>query len=85
MPKPSKSELLTQLQIANDRVYKPDGTRRFQRLQGRQIIAATSVGPYVCADTTANRRYSVDLRSGKATGPLPASARIVIPSYVVIP
>ena len=30
-------------------------------------------------------RYSVDLRTGKTTGPLPTSARIVTPSYVVIP
>jgi len=66
-------------------VYEADGTRRFQLLQGRQITAATAVGTTLYADTTAKTRYSVDLRSGKTTGPLPTSARIVTPSYVVIP
>jgi len=66
-------------------VYKPDGTRRFQRLQGKQITAARAVGPTLYADTAANTRYSIDLRTGKTTGPLSTIARIITPSYVVIP
>ncbi len=66
-------------------VYRPDGRRRLQLLQGQQITSARAVGPYLYADTTAKTRYAIDLRIGKSSGPLPTSARIVAPSYVVIP
>jgi hypothetical protein len=66
-------------------VYRPNGTRRLRTLQGKQVTSATAVGPYLYADTTVKARYAIDLRSGKTTGPLPISARIVTPSYVVIP
>ena len=66
-------------------VYTPNGARRFRLLQGKQVTAATAVGPFLYADTAFRARYAIDLRTGKATGPLPTSARIVTPSYVVIP
>jgi hypothetical protein len=66
-------------------VYTPTGTRRFRLLQGQQVTAARAVGPYLYADTALRARYAIDLRTGKTTGPLPTGARIVTPSYVVIP
>jgi hypothetical protein len=66
-------------------VYRTDGSRRLQLLAGKQVKTAVTVGAYLYADTSTGARYSVDLRTGKTTGPLPPSAQIVIPSYAVIP
>ena len=66
-------------------VYGPDGTRRLRVLTGKRIKAARAVGAYLFADTDDNSRYSIDLRTGKTTGPNPSTATIVAPSLVAIP
>jgi hypothetical protein len=42
------------------------------------------LGPYVYA-RAGGRRYSVDLRSGRLTGPLASRAKLILPSLVAIP
>lgn len=66
-------------------VYSPDGSRRLRVLVGKGIHAARAVGSYLYADTEANTRYSVNLRTGKVTGPLPNDAVIIAPTLVPIP
>jgi hypothetical protein len=56
-------------------VYQADGRLRLRLLAGRQITGARSIGAYLYADTTTNSRYSIDLRTGRTTGPLPTTAR----------
>ncbi len=66
-------------------VYRPDGSRRLRVLAGKRIQAARAVGSYLYADTDTNTRYSVNLRTGKVTGPLPNNAEIIAPTLVPIP
>jgi len=65
-------------------VYRPDGRRRLRVLAGKRIHTTVAVGGYLYADV-ADDRYSVDLRTGKVTGPLSRDARILAPDLVAIP
>jgi len=66
-------------------VYRPNGTRRFNVLEGTRVTAARAIGTYVYVDTDVDTRYSIDLRTGRTTGPLVTSAQIIGPSFVTIP
>ena len=66
-------------------VYTPDGTRRLHVLPGKRIKTARAVGTYLYADTDDDARHSIDLRTGKTSGPLPATATIIAPTLVAIP
>jgi hypothetical protein len=66
-------------------VYRPDGSRRFHVLDGTRVTAARAIGAYLYADTDVDTRYSIDLRTGKTVGPLGTRARIIGPSFTVIP
>ena len=64
-------------------VYRPDGSPRLHVLAGKAIRSAQAVGPYLYA--TVKARYSVDLRTGKVTGPLHTNATIIPPTLTLIP
>jgi hypothetical protein len=64
-------------------VYRPDGSSRLHVLAGKAVRAARAVGGYLYVD--ADARYSINLRTGKVTGPLPSDATIITPTLVSIP
>jgi hypothetical protein len=64
-------------------VYRPDGSLRFRRLAGKAVQSVVSLGVY--AYVTAGDRYSVNLRTGRVSGPLVSSAQVVVPDIVDIP
>ncbi len=41
--------------------------------------------PTLYVDATHKSRYAIDLRTGKAVGPLKSNAQIIGPSFVAIP
>jgi hypothetical protein len=62
-------------------VYRPDGSKRLQVLIGTPIRTVVSLGNFLYVD----RRYSVDLRTGKVFGPTKQRTRVVTPTLVPIP
>jgi hypothetical protein len=66
-------------------VYRPDGTKRFQVLVGRQIRSVQAVGGYLYAETHVRSRFSVNLRTGGVVGPLYQTGSIITPTLVSIP
>ena len=66
-------------------VYRPDGRQRLRVLVGKQVKAGRAVGDYLYADTADAARYSINLRTGKVSGPLPTAATILVPDLVAIP
>jgi len=65
-------------------LYGADGTLRFRTLGGRSVSSVQLLGPYVYA-RAGRRRFSVDLRNGRLTGPLASGAALIAPSLVPIP
>ncbi len=66
-------------------LYRPDGSRKFHTLTGTPISAARALGRWLYVDTPHKRRYTIDLRTGTTSPPLPATATILLPSYTPIP
>jgi hypothetical protein len=64
-------------------VYRPDGSLRFRRLTGKAVGFVVSLGLY--AYVTVGDRFSVNMRTGRVSGPLASKARIVVPDIVDIP
>jgi hypothetical protein len=62
------------------KVYEPGGARRLTAVPTRRVtnVAVTARHAYVHA----GGRYSVDLRSGKVSGPLASRARLVVPDLL---
>ena len=65
------------------KVYEPGGALRFTAVPTRRVSNVVVTSRYAYVD--AGGRYSVDLRSGKVTGPLPSKARLVVPDLLALP
>jgi hypothetical protein len=57
-------------------LYRPTGALAFRRLHGHSVGSVVAIGRYAYAETDAGR-FSIDLSSGRLTGPLASRARIV--------
>jgi hypothetical protein len=64
-------------------VYAPDGSVRFRALAGRTVLGVGVSARY--AYLTGGGRFSVDLRSGRVTGPLRSRATLVLPNLLDLP
>jgi len=64
-------------------VYAPDGSMRFRALAGHRVLGVGVSARY--AYVTGGGRFSVDLRSGRVTGPLRSRARLVLPDLLDLP
>jgi hypothetical protein len=65
------------------KVYEPGGALRFTAVPTRRVTNVVVTARHAYVD--AGGRYSLDLRSGKVTGPLPRRARLVVPDLVDLP
>ena len=65
------------------KVYEPGGALRFNAVPTRRVKNVVVTARYAYVD--AGGRYSVDLRSGKMTGPLASRARLVVPDLLDLP
>jgi len=57
-------------------LYRPTGALAFRRLHEHSVGPVVAIGRYAYAETDAGR-FSIDLSSGRLTGPLASRARIV--------
>jgi hypothetical protein len=62
------------------KVYEPGGALRFTAVPTRRVTKVAVTASYAYVD--AGGRYSVDLRSGKVSGPLASRARLVVPDLL---
>jgi hypothetical protein len=65
------------------KVYEPGGALRFTAVPTRRVTNVVVTARYAYVD--AGGRYSVDLRSGKVSGPLASRARLVVPDLLDLP
>lgn len=65
-------------------VYKPDGSLRY-RLLPEQAVRGVRTSARYAYITSHQGRFSVDLHTGRVTGPLTSRARRVLPDVLELP
>ena len=65
-------------------VYEPNGTLR-HRLLPRQTVRGVRASARYGYVTTSEGRFSVDLQTGRVTGPLTSKARLILPDLFELP
>ncbi len=65
-------------------VYSAAGTLRFRALDGRKIARVRATARYAYVDASGGR-FSIDLRTASARGPLTSRATPVVPDFLSLP